>query len=144
MGLHVTLEGHDHPKSGVVAVKVTALGQLVAGPFDYDEVSAITLDVANTAVNIFGPLVQKRFVVTAILLTANKNVTTDCSVEIYESDGPTSTTVDKSILNIEMLKNSDRDITGLNFRLTEGVYLNGKTDDDDVFVTVMGYYVPTT
>ena len=125
-----------------VRTKVTSIGQVVTAPYSYDEVSAGTLDVDNTAVNFFGPKVGQQFVLTTILLTANKNVTTDCTVDIYEATTATATVVTKSIVNIEMLKNTGRDITGLNLLISEGSYINGKTDDDDVFVTLMGYYIP--
>ena len=124
------------------AVAITSRGAMVVAPYAYSEVKADTLDTANVAVNFFLPKIGKSFVVTDMLLTANKNVTTDCTVEMYEATAVDSLVVDKSILNIEMLKNSDRDLIGLNLRLSEGVFLNGKTDDDDVFVTIMGYYVP--
>jgi len=125
-----------------VKTKVTSIGQVVTAPYSYDEVSAGTLDVDNTAVNFFGPKTGQQFVLTVILLTANKNVTTDCTVDIYAAATATATAITKSILNVEMLKNTSRDITGLNLVVAEGLYINGKTDDDDVFVTIMGYYIP--
>ena len=67
---------------------------------------------------------------------------TDTTVVIYEATTASTATVSKTILNVEMLKNSYRDITGLNLLITAGRYVNGKCDDDDVFVTLMGYYVP--
>lgn len=142
MGLHVTLEGHDHPKSGVVAVKVTALGQLVTGPFDYDEV--VTKTLASNSLTFYNPLVKNRFVITAMLINANKSVTTDTLVEVYEATSLDSSSVDKSILSIEVLKNGNRDITGLNLRTSEGAFVNAKADDSSVFMTIMGYYVPAT
>ena len=57
-----------------VAAKVTTIGQLITAPYTYDEVSAATLDVDDTAVNFFGPKTGKQFVLTVILLTANKSV----------------------------------------------------------------------
>ena len=122
--------------------KVTVAGQLVTGPFSYDQVSSVTLGVDDTAVNFYPPVAGQQFVITTILLTANKNVTTDCTVVIYEADSPTDTVPDKTILNVEMLKNTSRDITGLNLLITSGKFINGKTDDDDVFATIMGYYIP--
>ncbi len=40
-----------------------------------------------------------------------------------------------------MLKQSARDLIGLNIIITEGSWVNGVTDDDDVFATVAGYYI---
>jgi len=131
----------DGSGSGTNA-KVTPIGQVVTAPYAYDDVSTKTLDVDDTAVNFYLPKAGQQFVVTTILLTANKNVTTDCTVVIYEADDPTETTVTKTILNIEMLKNTSRDITGMNLLVSKGKFVNGKTDDDDVFCTIMGYYIP--
>jgi hypothetical protein len=65
----------------------------------------------------------------------------DATVDVYEADSATETTVTKSILAIEMLKNTARDITGLNLIVTEGKWVNIKTNDNTIFATLMGYYV---
>lgn len=121
---------------------VTRIGQLVTAPFAYDEVVAQTLSVNNQAYNFFEPIVGQQFVVTTILLTADSNVATSTDITVYESSSVSDTTVDKLILFVELLKNDYRDLIGLNLLITEGKYLNIKMDDNDVRVTVMGYYVP--
>ena len=61
---------------------------------------------------------------------------------IYESSvGPASTTQTTVVLSTEMVKQSSRDLIGLNLEVAEGRWVNAVTDDDDVFVTVMGYYI---
>jgi hypothetical protein len=131
----------EDPETGTNA-KVTARGQLVTSPLAFSDTASVTADVINTGYNLWKPLSGKRFVVTDILLYANKNVgATDATVVLYEASADDSTTVDKTILNIEMPKNTSRDLVGLNLILTEGKWLNVKTDDDDIFATVMGYYV---
>lgn len=122
-------------------VMVTSLGQLVTAPISYDEVKTISLNVDDTGFTFYVPKAGGQFVITAVLLTADKNVTTDCIVEIFESAQEDSNVVSESILVIEMLKNTGRDITGLNFLVSEGVYVNGKTDDNNVSATIMGYYI---
>ena len=82
------------------------------------------------------------FIITDIILNADKGVTTDTLVEIYEASGPDSTVVDKSILTTEMLKNSDLALTGLNWKVNTGKYLNAKCDDDDVFATIAYHIHP--
>jgi hypothetical protein len=123
------------------AVKISKLGQLITAPIAYDEVTVVTLDVNGTGYNLFPAKAGKQFVITGILLTADSNVTGSANIDIYEADAVDEATIVKSILNIELLKNGYRDITGLNILATEGAYINGKTDDDDVFVTMMGYYI---
>ncbi len=124
------------------AVDVSRIGQMTVGAYAYDEVVALTLDVAGTGYNFFKPRVGFRFVITGILLTADKNVSTDALVDVYEGTTETDTVIGKGILHAEILKNGTRDITGLNILVGEGKWVNGKTDDDDIFVTIMGYYIP--
>lgn len=123
---------------------VTERGQLITSPLDYSLAYPVAAAVDNTAYNFVPPISGKRFVVTDILLYANKGVgASDAAVEIYEADSATETTIVKSILAIEMLKNTSRDLIGLNLLISEGKWLNIKTDDNTIFATVMGYYVNT-
>jgi len=129
--------------SGVKA-KVTSRGQLVTAPLEYSSISTLTMDVINTAYNFYSPIQGKQFVITGILTYADKNVGTgDASVEIYEAEGATETTVSSSILNFELPKNAFRDLTALNLITSPGVWINGKTNDNNVFTTILGYYVST-
>lgn len=121
---------------------VTKYGQLVTSPISYDEVANATADTAGTAYNLFSPKSGKRFVITTILLTAKKDITGDVVIDVYESDTFQSTSISKSILQVEMLKNSARDFIGLNLLITAGKWVTIKADDDTVLVTCMGYYIP--
>ena len=126
--------------SGAVA-KVTNSGELVIAPLAYDEVANQTLDSANTAENFFTPISRKQFVVTGIIANADKSVTTDVVVDVYEADSLTSTTIDKAIFHFEMLKNGDKDLTGLRILVNSGVFINAKADDANVNITLMGYFI---
>lgn len=122
--------------------KVTKRGQVVTSPLEFDEVSNQTFDVAGTAYNFYAPKANKQFVITSILLYANKNVGAgDATVTIYEASADDTATVDKTLFTAEMVKQTSRDFIGLNILVSEGVWINGKTDDDDVFSTITGYYV---
>lgn len=122
---------------------VTRFGQLVVAPVDYSTPVAKTLDVINTAYNFVDPVMGKNIVITDIILTANKNVGAgDATVVVYEANAPDTTTSDKDIINLEMIKQSNLALTGLNMIVSEGKFVNAKTDDDDVFVTIMYYRVP--
>lgn len=122
---------------------VTRYGQLVVAPVDYSAPVAQTLDVVNTAYNFVEPSQGQNIVITDIILTANKNVgATDATVTLYEASGIDAITSDKDILNLEMIKQSNLVLTGLNMIVTEGKFVNAKTDDDDIFVTIMYYRVP--
>lgn len=121
---------------------VSPRGQLYTAPLDYSTAYNATADVANTAANLLVPKTGKQFVITSIHLYANKNVGAgDATVVLYEATSSSTATVTKTIFTVEMPKYSYRDLTGLNLIVTEGVWVNIKTDDDDVFATVLGYYI---
>ncbi len=124
--------------------RVTKYGQLIVAPLDFSVSQATKLEVANTAYNFVTPKQNKIIVITDILLYANKNVGAgDATVDVYTSDvGPDSTTIKESIIQTEMLKQTSRDLTGLNLKVNAGRWVNAKTDDDDIFVTLGYYYAP--
>ncbi len=121
--------------------KVTKSGELVVAPLSYDEVQNQTLDSAGVAENFFTPISNKQFVVTGIVANADKSVTTDVVVDVYEADSLTSATIDKSIFHFEMLKNGDKDLIGLRILVSSGVFINAKADDANVNMTITGYYI---
>lgn len=124
-------------------VKVTSRGQLVTAPLDFSDAHSVSATVINTAYNFVKPKSGKRFVITDILLNADNAVGTNpgATVVLYETDSLTSTTPTKTILSIELIKQTNRDITGLNLIVTEGVWLNIKTNDNNINATVLGYFV---
>jgi len=122
--------------------KVSPYGQLVVAPLDFSTAHAVVVDTINTAFNFVGPVMGKQFVVTDILIYADKGVgVNDASVDLYEATGSDVTTVSKAILCTEMVKQTTLSMTGLNLIVTEGRWLNIKTNDNTIFATVMGYYV---
>lgn len=119
--------------------KVTTRGQLVVAPLDFSEAYAATAGTANVAANFLGPKVGKRFVITAITLYANQNVSnvSDATVIIYEAGSDTSTTVLKSILTTNMVRQDRIILSPLNLIVSEGVWVT----DDDVYSNIFGYYI---
>lgn len=121
---------------------VTSRGQIVIAPLDFSIAYNAEADTNNVAVNFVPPISRKRFVITNILLYANKGVgASDATVDVYEATGATETTISTSILALEMLKQTARDLTGLNLLVSEGMWVNLKTNDNTIFGTIMGYYV---
>lgn len=121
---------------------VTPAGQLVVAPSNYSTSIFTKLDVADTAYNFIVPVSGKQIVITDIIATANKNVGVgDAALVIYEATAPDTLVVAETIFNTEMIKNSDKDLNGLNLITNSGVWINAKTDDDDIFLTLMYYYV---
>ena len=126
--------------------RVTAFGQVITGPVSYNSVATQDMDVATQVYNFVIPQAGHRIVIDGLLLYANRNVgVNDATVTIYESTGgPDSAVVSQTILNTEMAKQTRADIIGINFLCSEGSWINASTDDDDVFLTVLYYYVPIT
>lgn len=122
--------------------KVTTRGQLITSPLDFSIASSVKLEEDDTAYNLVAPVEGQQIVITDILLYANKNVGVgDATVDVYEAVADDTTDVLTVIVQTEMLKQTNRDFTGLNLITSEGSFINAKTDDDDVFVTIMCYYV---
>lgn len=126
------------------SVSISKNGQMLTNTFDYSTAYNVKADVDGTAYNLVSPRQGMNFVITDILLYANKSVgAADATVVLYENSiGPDSTTETKVIFTTEMLKNTRADLTGLNLLVNEGRWINIKTDDDDIFATIFGYYIP--
>ena len=130
------------PYSGVRA-RVSDFGQLAVAPLAYSKPSFKKLILNDTAYSFISPEEGHQIVITDIILTANKNVgINDATVDIYEAESPTTTTITQSIIELEMIKQSNLSLTGLNLLIPEGLWVNAKTDDNDIFVTLMYYRVP--
>lgn len=125
------------------AAKVTSIGQLVTAPFAYDETVFKELAAANTAYNFYKPKPGEQFVITGVLFRADKQVssTVDATVVIYEATTDATTTVSKVLIQFAVVQGDIINATGLNLLVSEGRYVNAKTDDDDVHMTIMGYYI---
>jgi len=126
------------------AVIVTEFGQLVVAPLSYSETNYKLLNADDTAFNFLEAVPTKRFVITSIFIDAGKNVspTTAATIVVYESTAVDSLTVSKTILQAELIKNTFRDFVGLNIITREGFFINAKTSDADVAISINGYFVP--
>lgn len=124
--------------------KVSSIGEIVTGPFTYDDASFKLLDVADTAYNFYKPVVGKQFIIKGIFLKANKLVSnvTDATIIVYEATSDSSTTVSKVLFQTSMTSGDIVSANPVNIIVTEGLYLNGKTDDDDVAMNIIGHYIP--
>jgi hypothetical protein len=127
------------------AARVTSIGQLVTAPFAYDETVFKELALADTAYNFWPPKPGEQFVITGVLFRADKQVssTVDATVVIYEATTDTSTTVSKILIQFAVVEGDIINATALNLLVNEGRYVNAKTDDDDIHMTIMGYYIDT-
>ena len=130
------------PKTGNAA-SVTQYGQLIVAPVDYSSLTQENLTVVDTAYVFVTPLAGHSIVVTDLLISTDKNVGVNgASLQIYTASEADSVTITGGVLDVEMLKNTNRDLTGLNVLITEGLWLLAKTDDNNVNITIAYYYVP--
>lgn len=139
MSIQTSIKGGG---SGATA-KVTSRGELVIGRLAFNSAYNATAGTANAAVNLVTPVSGKQFVIDQILLYANLNVSnvTDATVVLYEATSPSTTTVSKTILTTEMVRFDRIIFNQTNLIVSEGVWVNIKTTDDDIDATIFGYYV---
>ncbi len=126
------------------SAKVTKFGQLVVSPIDYSVPSAREMITINTAFNFVTPTQDQQIVITDIVVSADRNVSanTPADVEIYEADSVDSLVPSDSIIRTQLLRATNIALTGLNLIVGEGKWLNAKTDDAGILLTIMFYKVP--
>lgn len=122
---------------------VTSNGQLIVSPINYDLTEYRELGTPNTAYNFYQPKAGKQFVITALFLKADKQVSaiTDADVVIYEASSEDTTTISRILFQTALAEDDNIIATPINILVNEGAYINGKTDDDDIHVTITGYYI---
>lgn len=124
------------------SAKVTSRGELVVGKLNFSSPYTTTATVINTGYNLVTPRNGNCFVITDILIYADKGVSVnDATISIYTATSPTSTTVVTDILTTQIKASTSRDLTGLNLLVTHGVWVNAKTDDNNIYFTIFGYYI---
>ena len=122
-------------------VGVSPNGELLIRPFDYSTPVFQDMDAISTAYLFAVPEPRKQYIITDIIAFADRNVTTQTLLEIYEGLTVDTTTITKQILRLDLLKQDRLAMTGLHFKVTAGRWLLAKHDDDDVFLTIAGYYI---
>lgn len=140
MALRTILTDPDNARNA----RLSDNNELIVREFDYSTTATVKAEVASTGYNLIAPKTGYEIIITAILLYANKSVgAADATVDLYTSDvSGTDTTIKETIIQTEMPTRTIRDLTGLSLRVAAGRWVNVKTDDDDVFATVLYYYIP--
>ena len=146
MPTHVAIVGVDNTTGRDGEVMVTDIGQLIVAPFSYDEVVFKELAAADTAYNFYGPKQSKKFIITGIVLKADKQVSasTDADIVVYEANAPDTTTVSRVLFQVAAVSGDQVVLLPLNIAVSRNVWVNAKTSDDDIHMTITGYYVPDT
>lgn len=123
-------------------VEVSPNGEVAVASLEYSTGKFNNMNVNDAAFNFHEPTAGKRFVVTGMIITTNRDVGVNGAViEFYETSAVDSTVVDKTVSRFDMVKNQNIPISGINIILAEGSFLNGKTDDASALVTITGYEV---
>lgn len=123
---------------------VTSIGQLIVASFAYDDTVFIELAEPDTAYSFYRPLAGQQFVITGIRAKADRQVSpvTDAEVIIYEAGAADTLTVDKVLHEDALVAGEDVTLLPLNLLVNEGKFVNAKTSDDDIHMTIFGYYIP--
>jgi hypothetical protein len=132
------------PGNGRVA-RVVIGGALAVAPIHPSLSFNGELATDDVVVNIVPAKAGHVFRMTGLLLTGNKNIdtTTAATVNVFTGDADDSILADALtvLFTMPVAKNSTRDITPILVEAEEGKYINAVTSDDDIFVTILGYYL---
>jgi len=122
---------------------VTEFGQLVVAPIDYSTPITAEMSNASTPYLLVSPIQGKAIVITALILNANKNVgVNDATVTLYTADTKDAVISASPEIQLQMIKNSNLPLTGLNFLIPEGKFVIAQTDDATIFLTLGFYRIP--
>lgn len=140
MSLHAVIRDS---KSGNSAL-VTEFGQLVVAALDYSMPVERDLDTAGVAVNFIEPRAGHSIVITDVIASANKDVsvTETADIAIFQADAVDQTTPNPGILSPQLLRGGNLPLTGLNFKVPEGKWVNATTTDAIIKLTIAFYRVP--
>lgn len=139
MSIKVVIEGGSSGR----LVEVTPSGELVGAPLHYDETEFRELAADNTAYNFYEPKARKQFVITGFIAVGDQQITANANanVIIYEAADTGTTTVDKILVQFAIKRDQDIPMPGMHILVNAGKFINAKTDDDDVHLTLTGYYI---
>jgi hypothetical protein len=129
--------------NGSQQVKINEAGELLVSDGPYDLAKFNELDTINTAYNFYGPKGREQFVITGFLIYGDKQVSssTNATVTIYESAQADSIAEDRVLVQVEVGQNQSIPFPNIRILCNKGVYLNAKTDDDDIHMTIFGHFV---
>lgn len=142
MTLKIEIEDGKFGTSSTVGV--TKRGQLITAPLKFNKGYFQSMVSASTAYNFIIPQAGQQFVIDGIIFSSDKNVssTNGAVIDIYESSiGPDSTTIETSLLRIDIGRLDKGNVSSLNMITSPSVWINGFTDDATTNVTLLGYYV---
>ena len=136
----MTLDVHIIGPDGDTA-KVTRQGAVKIIPNEFSKPNKQSMTDAN-AVSFWPPRAGEKFIVTGVIVNTDRNIGVNGAlIDIYEAVSASTTDIAESIISIDQAKSVTSALLPLFSEVTEGRWVNGKTDDNNVHVTVFGYYV---
>jgi hypothetical protein len=135
--------GIKDSKTGQVA-RVTKFGQLVVAPIAYSAPVSRNLNVVDQAFNFLAPESGQSIVITDIIISGDKAIspTDPAEVEIYQAEAVDSLIASPSILSPRPGRGENIPLNGMNLLIPAGKWVNAKTNDNNVLITIMFYRVP--
>lgn len=130
-------------KGGINGASISDAGEVIIREFDYSEFNTQLLDTVDVAFNHFKPKDGFRFVITGLSLAGNRDIGVNGSIySLYTATSATSTVIVDEPFTAEVPKSSLSFGPIPQVRIAKGVFLNSKCDDNNIRVTVYGYFVP--
>ena len=122
---------------------VSKNGEVITRIIEYDEVESMELAEPDTAFNFYKPIDRKQFVITSLNGKADMDVSVimDAELVIYEADSVASLTEDRILWKDSLIRGDRTGLSPLNILVNKGKYVNAKTTDDDIHLTITGYYI---
>jgi hypothetical protein len=121
--------------------RITKNGEAVVGQLEYSEPYTAALAVDDQVYNVAPAITGKRFVITAAIVGAGRDVSTDTAIVVYEALSEDTQTINKLIWAGDLDKGGIIAMTGLNVATQSTRWINAYCDDNTVGVTLFGYYV---
>ena len=128
-----------------IPVGISGNGELITRAFSYSDPAFQNMDNTTDAFNFQSPQVGYQFVITGAIISGNRDIGVDGAITtIYGATviDSTNITAARTFLEVEVPKNTVFPFVLPNVLVDEGLFVNGKTDDNSVRVALYGYFVP--
>jgi len=123
------------------SAQVSNNGEMLVRPFyTFNTSYRVVLSTTNMT-NILSPSAGNNFIITSIILNADKNVTSSAVVTLSESQTFAGTST-KDLVTLDITKNTTVPLTALSLKISDGKFINAITDDATVNITLLGYFMP--
>lgn len=124
-------------------VQVSDRSELIVGPRKPSNFYSATTTVNNTPVNVVPPRSGQIFIITAIVLSGDRNIAANGAVvDLYESDiSGTDSIIETEIYQDEIARQTRAILTGVYIATSPGRWINVKSDDVQIRANVSGFYV---